>query len=187
MEVTNIKVSFRILPSELERYVRRLRTSERVTKRRNSFSVLRLPLRRPPDLGDFPSLVYTCFYSGHVNATAIRKWEHVPIAVQCLREHLGLSQEVEDNVQINMVSSRWPPEEHYKLKRENLNRLLIAAQNEEAVSRTQLDRERFPALYIRSRYGTLLWFPTGAVVGVNSKSKQDLEQLKFLAERIKKE
>ena len=179
MEVTNIKVSIRIFPPDRERYVRNLKKSERVGKRKNSFSVLRLPSL----LEGFPPFVYTCFYCGHVNATAIRNWEHVPIAVQLLKDHLGLQERV--RLYIDMVSSRWPPEEHYKLKKENLTRLLANAKKEASVYLTTLDRERFPALYIRSRYGTLLWFPTGAIVGMNSKTKEDLEQMKLLAERIK--
>ena len=179
MEVTNIKVSIRILPGDKERYDSNLKKSEAVGKRKNSFSVLRLPSL----LEGVPPFVYTCFYGGHVNATAIRSWEHVPVAVQLLKDHLGLQEKV--RVYIDMVSSRWPPEEHYKLKKENLNQLLANAKKERSVGLTTLDRERFPALYIRSRYGTLLWFPTGAIVGVNSKTKEDLKQMKLLAERIK--
>ena len=179
MELTNLKAHTKVLSSCLSLFIKNLSHSDKVKKRQNSFVVLQLVL-----FPEYRPLVFSCFFSGHINVTGVRKWPHLSLAFQKLADHLRLKGSIFEKIKIDMISSKWPHNEKHLLKKTNLFDVLHAAHMEESVKGTQYDRERFPGLYIRTQFGTIIWFTTPNIIAVNSKCEQDLLNLKVLIENI---
>ena len=172
MNITNLKCHARLDGGSLTLYRRKLSASEAVAKRTHSFAVLRLP-----------PLVCTCFYSGFINITGIRTFEQARPALDSLLKHLCLEPEaVLDEPHIDSISSSWP--KHLPLPAHKLNKVLDIAAKQPQVQRIKWNRQQFPALFLKTKFGTILWFNSPAIVSVGSKTKADLIELKGIVDRI---
>lgn len=172
MNLTNLKCHTRLEDRDLATYRQGLQESEAVTKRTHSFAVLRLP-----------PVVYTCFYSGFINVTGIRTFEQLRSVTTTLREHLGLDPEVDPvEPHIDSISSAWPQDQF--LPGHQLNKVRDIALKESQVTGIKWNRQQFPALFLKTKFGTILWFNAPAIVSVGSKEKQDLTELKCITDRI---
>lgn len=172
MNITNIKCHVRLENSVQPRYQQSLQESEAVSKRTPSFVVLRLP-----------PFVYTCFYSGFINITGVRDFDQVEVAIATILDRLRLDPEaVWGEPQVDSISSCWPKTQ--PLPAHKLNRVYSIASKDSEIVALKLNREQFPALFLKTQFGTLLWFNSPAVVSVGSKKKEDLQALKEIVDRI---
>jgi len=168
MNTTNVKIHVK-LTEGIVQYCDTLLNSDKVHKRTSSFIILRLT-----------PFVYTCFFTGFINITGIETLDRIPTAICQLKEHLKLKQILHPTV--DTVSSCWPKAEH--LKKINLQRVKVVAGNHPEVAKIKYNRERFPALFTKTKYGTILWFASPAIVAVGSKKLEDLNQLKSIIDTI---
>lgn len=172
MNITNLKCHVRLDGRSLTRYRHNLSASEAVGKRTHSFAVLRLP-----------PLVCTCFYSGFINITGVRTFEQTRSALDSLLEHLHLGPEAAPGEpHIDSISSAWP--KHLPLPAHNLNKVLDIAAKQPQVQGIKWNRQQFPALFLKTKFGTLLWFNSPAIVSVGSKNEEDLIALKNIVDII---
>ena len=142
MRVTNIKLHTAIASTKkLERYKLALTECECYSKKRHSFLVLRSQY----------SYVYTCFYSGHINVTGIKNFAKINSALRLLKGLLSLSgscRKIFLPVTLDNIYSAWP-----KIlidTRHNLTRIKEIAHRTTNVIYTSFNRERFPALCIKT-------------------------------------
>jgi len=154
---------------DLKKYCQSIQNSDKTYKKTSSFIVLRLP-----------PFVHTCFFNGFVNITGIKNIDQISDAISSLKEHLN-SDEILEPI-IDTISSSWPKTIH--LKKVNLHRIINSALKHPSVLSTKYNRERFPALFIKTNFGTILWFASPAIVAVGSKKLQDLTTLKELIDTI---
>ena len=175
MEATNIKIHVKVISDYLD-YYKILSTpfqSKNITKETKSFVVIRLKPEKP--------YVYTCFYTGHINITGIRKVRKINSSIKALRRHLQIKENIFTAPVIDNISSKWTD----KLEKFNISKVHAIAKLEKSVQQTKYNRERFPGLFIKTEVdGTILWFASPAVVGVGSKTIVNLQNLKLLVESI---
>lgn len=172
MNITNIKLHTEVQASHLPAYKKSL-TQHRwqCSKKSHSFVVFR-----------FNPYVFTCFYTGFINVTGIRKLEHIDYCLKLFCKALNIDQESIAPFVIDNISSQWP-------KAHPLPKLKLLEVNERAlvharVISTSYNRERFPALFLKTKYGTVLWFATPSIVGVGSKSLTATIQLKLIVDQV---
>lgn len=168
MNTTNVKIHVK-LTEGIVQYCHTLLNSDKTHKRTSSFVILRLN-----------PFVYTCFFTGFINITGIETLDLIPAAICQLKEHLKLSQLLQPTV--DSVSSCWPKK--LQLKSINLQRVKAAAASHPEVKTLRYNRERFPALFTKTKYGTILWFASPAIVAVGSKTLEDLNELKNIIDTI---
>jgi TATA-box binding protein (TBP) (component of TFIID and TFIIIB) len=182
MEVTNIKLHT-YLKKEIcshcgencmDRYLKKLSTVP-ASKKSSSFIVVRAQ----------NSLVFTCFFSGYVNLTGIKDFESAELALTELCNILDKSIDCFSVPVIDSISSRWN-KESWPIDKFPLRKIQESAKEEENYIYSWDQREQFPALFLKTSFGTLLWFVTPSVVAVGSRSGQDIGRLTEIVRSILK-
>jgi len=168
MNITNVKIHVRV-KEKIEQYCDTLLKSDKTHKKTSSFVILRLP-----------PFVYTCFFTGFINITGIQTLDLISTAIDQLKDQLNIKYPLEPT--IDTVSSCWPKSEY--LPKFNLLCVKAAAGKHPDVKTIKYNRERFPALFTRTKFGTILWFATPAIVAVGSKEQEDMTRLKSVIDTI---
>ena len=181
MEVTNIKYHIRLVCQNKckEKYTQRLKeisAADKAKKRRNTFIVIRIE-----------PFVITCFNSGYINVTGVKDFDSIQDPTHKISNLLEVSVNCLSAPVIDTISSRWNKEKHY-LHNLPLVKIRESAKKEEKEKYISSwhRREQFPALFVKTKFGTLLWFVTPSVVAVGSKTKKDLEELSLVVDSIHK-
>lgn len=171
MEVTNIKIHFRIIERKIRIFNNYLRLCDEDCKTTKSFIVLRVS-----------NFVYICFYSGFVNATGIKSFPEIRVCLSTFRRYFSFKRKYFKEYVIDSISSTYPKTLTTKCA---VSAILPEAYNHPDVISVKYNRERFPAVFIRTNFGTILWFATASIITVGSKSDFDLINIKRVIEDIK--
>jgi len=173
MQATNYKCHFSVEKPFCESYNSYLNTtiSSKITKKRASFIVIRLE-----------SFVYTCYYSGHINVTGIKKEADISKARKDITAFLNLEESHIGETYIDNISSKYFG--LCRLKPRNLFELIDVAKNIRPIKKIKYNRERFPALFMKTDFGTLLRFSSSALIAVGSKKKEDLIKLSEIVSEL---
>jgi len=174
MRITNIKLHVTLKPTScLKQYQSALQCSQlQIRKRTNSFVTLKSN-----------SFTYTCFYSGFVNITGIKKRKNKKQSVKILERLLNLERKSFTKPIVDNISSTWG--KHKTLKQVNLLVILNIALKHCDVKTAKYNRETFPALFLKTyNWGTILWYGSPAIVAVGSKSKKEVKQLDSVIKSI---
>ncbi len=174
MDVCNIKYHFYVRKKYIQTFNRSLQSCELIKKTFSSFCILRI--------GKF---VYTCFYSGYINITGVLNFEIKPIAQKVLLEILKLNikrtkifrKSVIDNITAKIANPIRQP----------VNLLLIKQKiviNNEIIT-VKYDRQRFPNMFIKTIFGTIIWSPNNLTSSVGSKCYKDLKNIHQIILKIK--
>ena len=173
MNITNIKFHVRIKDCLLGQYQWALQHADIcICKKTSSFITFK-----------YRSFTYTCFNSGFVNVTGVKRRKEKSVAVKALEECLSLEHKSFTRPIVDNISSNWS--EKNKLKKINLLVILSIAQKHNSIKETKYNREKFPALFLKTcHWGTLLWYGSPAIVAVGSKSKKDVKLLNKVIQSI---
>lgn len=166
MDVCNIKFHFHIKPECKQLFIEKLNECNFVQKRFSSFCVIRIG-----------KIVYSCFYSGFVNVTGVLNFELKPVARKLLLSSLNLDQN-ENDVFMESVIDNITSRLHNPIKKKvNLvDKKLKLSLNEEILS-VKYNRQRFPNMFIKTVFGTIIWSPNNFLSAVGSKSFSDLRKI----------
>jgi len=165
MEVTNVKFHFNIYHEDLKR---KLLECKEVTKTTASFCVVRL---------NESKLVFCIYYKGFVNGTGVRNLLQLESALTIFKAHFDLESKEIGLVTIDNISSTYKPAE---LKPVNLCNLIAQIKEEKCIKSIKYNRERFPGLFLKTDFGTLIWFATNTVISIGAKTRADLLNLSTL-------
>jgi TATA-box binding protein (TBP) (component of TFIID and TFIIIB) len=171
MIISNIKIHFRVRGKKLLQYQRSLKKLAQFEKKSNSsFVVVRLKNH----------YVYVCFFSGFINATGIRRLSGVQRSIKYFRRHLGLKEKDVNEHVIDSIASHWPKTSTSLLSHQRAPTLIEKAFYHDRVKTIKYNRQRFPAVFLKTDHGTILWFPSPAIVAMGSRSHYDLEQVRVI-------
>lgn len=171
MDVTNIKFHVRIKPKKTKKYNKSVKLCTHKTKSCKSFFILRLK-----------TYVFTCFYSGFINITGVRDFSCIRKSLRVLRKHLKLKRRYFTSPVIDSISSRYGILSN--LERIRSENIVKSALSQKDIQSVKFNRERFPAVFIRTAFGTILWFTTPSIIGVGTKTEEDLNKLKDIVHNI---
>lgn len=142
----------------------KLSNSPYITKRKKSFIILRLN-----------QFVYTCFLSGFINITGVKKLEYIHKAIDDLAFHLGISTKDFTEFKIdNIHASCNIPHTPSPV---NINRLvqILSCKKVHFIKEIRFNRQKFPGLTLRTDKGSILWFSSNRILLTGCKSEQDLD------------
>ncbi len=168
MEVQNVKFHVRVKESWLPQYSIQLKNTSFKKKTVFSFCILRV--------GKF---VYNCFFSGYINITGVRNCDAIATAIDALYWALDIiktenifTEHVIDNISAicNNLS---------KKKINLLEKKRLKDTNKEIIH-IKYNRERFPNMFIKTEFGTIIWSPNNVVCTVGSKNLKALSKLSSL-------
>jgi len=159
MDVNNVKIRVYVKPEFIDIYQTALKNTDYMTKQCSSFYVLRC------------KFVFICYISGCVNITGIKHTSSVPFAVETLGFMLKLPHEYSMNVVVDNITARLT---NPKVQLVNLSSKSYALREYKKVQRIKYNRERFPCMFLKTEYGTIIWSPYNKVSGVGIKSAEDL-------------
>lgn len=171
MEVSNIKIHFRVIERKIQIFNNYLRLCDEDCKSTKSFIVLRVS-----------KFVYICFYSGFINATGIKSFLEIRECLSTFRKYFGFKRKYFETYVVDSISSTYPKA---LTSKSIISSILPEAYNHQDVISVKYNRERFPAVFIRTNYGTILWFATSSIIAVGSKSDFDLINIKCVIEDLK--
>lgn len=166
MDVCNIKFHFYIKSKFKNIFNERLKNCEFVKKQYSSFCVLRIG-----------KIVYSCFYSGFVNVTGVLNFELKPMAKKLLLKVLNLKckkKKVFKSSVIDNITSRLINPVKQKI---NLADKKIKFNSDSNIVSVKYDRQRFPNMFLKTHYGTIIWSPNNLSTVVGSKSFSDLTEI----------
>jgi len=161
METTNIKFHFQLRKSCCGKLKDFLQISPLVRITKPSFSVVRIH-----------KFIYTCYKNGFINVTGVRHLDTIVLAINILKDEIGF--ESEDQFVVDSISSRYIATTKRRI---SIPFLLQEIRKEFRLLSIKYNRERFPGMFIKTSYGTIIWFPSNSVVCVGSKSQEDLTQI----------
>lgn len=183
--ITNIKFHVKI-NDEKEQSILALRNflnngSSEVVKKCASFAVVRWSGSKA---------VFCCYYKGHINVTGVKSAHEIIEALEQLTK-IGIKRTHLSPIVVDNLSSK-PSPSHISTKlraskhRINLYNLvnIIHALHLPEVLSVKYNRQKFPGLFIRTVYGTILWFNSNAVSCVGSKSASVVVKLHNLIKII---
>ncbi len=165
MEVRNIKLHCRVQSDYLIQYCKNLKASKLTKKTFSSFCVLRVG-----------KLVFNCFFNGYVNITGVYNEDSIHNALKCFLFTIDLKSDLEiltpyviDNITAKCILI---PRRTVNLIKKKIN--LIQDNN---IVSVKYNRERFPNMFIKTKFGTIIWSPNNSVSSVGSKTNKHLEEL----------
>jgi len=146
---------------------------EYISKCNSSFIVIRFPA----------SPVYTCYFSGCINVTGVRCLSDIKDKVLQLSCNLNIDYHQLSSPKIDNITARYPKTTSTKLHIltgicKNWRKWFISIKH---------NRSIFPGLFLKTESGTLIWFNSGSIISVGSKSEIDLIHLSQLISLLKKE
>ena len=104
--------------------------------------------------------------------TGVRHLDTIVLAINILKDEIGF--ESEDQFVVDSISSRYIATTKRRI---SIPFLLQEIRKEFRLLSIKYNRERFPGMFIKTSYGTIIWFPSNSVVCVGSKSQEDLTQI----------
>ena len=175
MEVCNIKFHFYIKSSYKEIFQKCLKDCEFVKKTLSSFCVLRVG-----------KTVFSCFYSGYINATGVINFSRKHSAQRLLLNALKLQVKRKkifgksriDNITAKVIK----PQLQVVNLLEKKNRIYL----DEYIISTKYDRQRFPNMFIKTVFGTIIWSPNNNITVVGSKNSTDLADIYKIITKLEK-
>ena len=176
MRITNIKCHTQLNDEHIAKVSEKIKsTSPSISKRTHSFVIIRLY-----------SYVYTYFYSGFVNITGIKGYEYIDDAILKLQKFLDIHDDNFCNKKpvIDCMSANWNWSSSKLLNRHNLNKIIELSKEDSRIICVKYNRQRFPALFLKTNSGTVLWFCTPTVSAVGLKSKEDLSIISNIITQI---
>ena len=162
LKPNNIKLHFQIETACLSALKVFLLGCELVTKQKPSFCVLK-----------YNSLIFTCFYSGHINVTGIKTLENICQCVESFASKTNIPLQSFSAPVVDNISAKYET----KKQKINLNILKSSLVKDSRIISLKYNRERFPGLFIKTLMGTVIWFPTNSIISVGSKNTSDLSFL----------
>ena len=173
MRITNIKCHTQLKDKHLPQFIEKIESNESplISKRTHSFVIIRL----------FP-YVYTCFYKGFVNITGITGYDVIEDAIHKLSIFLDIDKSGYESAIIDCMSAHWPSKT--LSSRHNLNKVIELSKADSRITGIKYNRQRFPALFLKTKSGTVLWFSTPAISAVGLKKKQDLSIIEDIISKI---
>lgn len=167
--ITNIKISFHLpVQCTKEFLIQFCAKFENVIKVFASFFVYRAH-----------GYVYIIFFSGHVNVTSIKCLNTVPNAIFCLLHDLNLSilpqpDWICDNITADgAIKLRHKVDLSYICKK-------LREQHQQDFIQVRFNTQKFPGCFLKTNFGTVLFFNTGKYVLVGLKSQSDILLLEHL-------
>ena len=173
MNITNIKLHTRV-KNNLSHYKNILSTSPHIDKRRASFCVLRT--------GGY---IYSCYFSGFINVTGIKTISCINEALNVLKNHFQLDSNDLEHYVIDNISSQYKGNLCSLLNR-NLTTLAKVGARFKDTIKVKYNREKFPGLFLKTAYGTLICFSSSAIAAVGAKNEKDLRKLNELIEELQR-
>lgn len=147
-----------------------------VTKRHRSFIVVRLENKA----------VYTCFFSGFINITGVKRVSDLENIIQQFAGYLGISQADFSPPQIDCINSIFLTSKDSNLI--NLKKLaeILSTEKNLGVKEIKYNRERFPGMTVKTKQGTILLFPSFSILLTGTKSEEETHNLAVKVEQILK-
>lgn len=173
MKISNIKSHFVVKNKRVSLYCETLKKvcTTNNLKVTASFTIVRLH-----------RFVYTCFFSGFINLTGLQNFEQIEEGIQCLAKYLHMKRRHFEKIKVDSISASYP--EPSLIPKQNVARVIKEAYTFNCVRSIKFNRERFPAAFIKTNYGTVLWFGTPSIVVVGSKSEYDLKCVQLFIEKV---
>ena len=175
MRITNIKCHTQLTAESLSKLSERINTkSSSISKRTHSFAVIRLN-----------SYVYTCFYSGFLNITGIKGYDFIEDAILKLSIFLNIDEKQSykyNTPVIDCMSAHWS--KNNLLSRHNLSEIIELSKEDSRIIGVKYNRQRFPALFLKTNFGTVLWFSTPTISAVGLKTREDLLSIREIITQI---
>jgi len=169
MEVQNVKIRVCVKPEYLTIYKTALKDSSYTTKKCSSFYVLRC------------KFVFICYMSGCINITGIKHISSIPFAIEVLGFMLELKPDYSTNCVIDNITASLKNPTH---KIVLLSQISSSLKNDENIIQIKYNRERFPCMFIKTIYGTIIWSPYNKFSCVGVKKEENLVQLHNIILRI---
>ena len=163
MEVCNIKFHFYIKTKFKDLFNKRLSDCEFVKKTYSSFCILRIN-----------KIVYSCFYSGFINVTGVRNFELKPVSQKILLSVLGIKQKRKKIFRKSVIDNITSKLLNPTFKKINLVDKRSKFALNENVCTIKYDRQRFPNMFLKTKFGTIIWSPNNIKTVVGSKGFSDL-------------
>lgn len=168
--ITNVKISFKLANCTYQFLKSIPAKFNNVSKTFPSFFVWRAH-----------GYVYVIFFTGHVNVTSIQGLNRVPDAIYCLLTDFKLDVTPFPKWTCDNITA----DGYINLKQKlDLSDVCRKLRNSETFAKIRFNTQRFPGCFIKTIYGTILFFNSGKYVLVGIKSTQAiyaLEQL-FISE-----
>lgn len=174
MKISNIKAHFLVNNKRISAYSSTLK-QEGLIENSGAVSPSFIVLRRK-------HFVFTCFFSGFINVTGVKNFEQLKKSVKCLAKCLHMRKKYFQNPIVDSISSSYPNPS--LVPKQNVSHVIKEAYSFSCVRSIKYNRERFPAAFIKTNYGTVLWFGTPSIVVVGSKSKLDLLYVKHFIDGV---
>jgi len=171
MNINNIKIHVRVKPLFLTQYREALINQVDIHKKTSSFITFK-----------YDCFTYTCFHSGFVNVTGIKRRKDKHKSIQSLETNLNLQKKSFTKPVVDNISSNWLNKD--ELKKINLLVILTIALKHDTIKEAKYNREKFPALFLKTYWGTILWYGSPAVIAVGSKTKKDVKYLTKVVQSI---
>ena len=166
MEVCNIKFHFYIKPEYTNTFFERLYNCKFIHKQFTSFCIIRIG-----------KIVYSCFYSGFVNVTGVLNFDLKATSQKILLLALQLNQDREqifcDSVVDNITSKLTTLTKRKVNLIEKKKKICLDSQ----ILAVKYDRQRFPNMFVKTKFGTIIWSPNNIATAVGSKTLTDLEKI----------
>ena len=166
MEVCNIKFHFYIKKRFKRLFNKRLLSCEYVKKTYSSFCILRIG-----------KIVYSCFYSGFINVTGVRNFELKPVSQKLLLSVLKIKQKRKNIFKKSIIDNITSKLLNPVNRKINLAEKRYKFVSDENVLSVKYDRQRFPNMFLKTKFGTIIWSPNNIIIVVGSKGFTDLTKV----------
>ena len=165
MEIKNIKFHCRIKPEYYKQYYQNLTTIKLTKKTFYSFCVFRI--------GNF---VFNCFFTGYVNITGVSSYSAISTALSCLSYFLQFhnNEYVFTTYVIDNMTAKCSSIERKIINLTKKGSLLKEWSN---IISVKYNRERFPNMFIKTKYGTIIWSPNNSATTVGAKTISNLDDI----------
>lgn len=172
MEVTNVKFHCKICVEFLTEFKKELLTNDLKKKRCNSFFVIR-----------FGSFVFNCFKTGYINVTGVKKMSSINTALDCLKFifKFPLEKSIFHSITVDNISAKCKQTEKQNV---NLFQIKDVLRFDQEIVSVKYNRERFPNMFIKLKYGLIIWSPNNIVCCVGIKSIKDLNLIEEKIQNI---
>lgn len=164
-QINNIKLSFSLGSSKQLEIIKQLKSHENTTKVCSNFFVLR------------DVFVYIIFHSGHVNITKIKKNKYIKLSIKYFLKKYKIPYIVFPPYRIDNYSSHGK----FNITFLKLSKVLKYNGHDDdtfvesnSIKSVHLNLNRFPSLFIKTIFGSILLFGNGKYIFVGSKSGLDI-------------
>lgn len=115
--------------------------------------------------------------------TGIKTISSIEEALKVFQNFFQLDSDDLEHYVIDNISSQYKGNLHSLLNR-NLTTLAKVGECLKDSVKVKYNREKFPGLFLKTDYGTLICFSSPAIVAVGSKNEEDLRKLKEIIEEL---